>query len=105
MPIVYGEYGLQTQIPPEHAGAYTGAEQPTTKPVDEATQADRYRQAIAIVACRPTAAMLLFFHVSDEPQLERLQTGVYYADDTPKASRDPVADAAREAAKGESDCP
>ena len=38
--------------------------------------------------------MLLFFHVSDEPQLERLQTGVFYADDTPKSSLEPIAHAA-----------
>jgi hypothetical protein len=105
LPIVYGEYGLQTEIPSEHAGAYTGAEQPTTKPIDEGTQADRYRDAIARVACQSTARMLLFFHVSDEPQLERLQTGVYYADDVPKSSRDSVAEAAREAERGKSDCP
>jgi hypothetical protein len=34
--------------------------------------------------------MLLLFHVSDEPQLERLQSGVYYANDVPKPSREAV---------------
>jgi len=48
--------------------------------------------------------MLLFFHVSDEPQLERFQTGVYYADDTPKSSLQPVAQAARAAATGRVKC-
>ena len=48
--------------------------------------------------------MLLFFHVSDEPQLERLQTGVYYADDTPKASLERVARVARAAENGRIDC-
>jgi hypothetical protein len=105
LPIVYGEYGIQTEIPAERLGVYTGEEQPTTKPVDEETQAEWYADAIARVACQPTAAMLLFFHVTDEPQLDRLQTGVYYADDEPKTSLEPVAEAAREAAKGESDCP
>jgi hypothetical protein len=48
--------------------------------------------------------MLLFFHVSDEPQLERLQTGVYYADDTPKASLERVVGVARAAERGRIDC-
>ena len=60
--------------------------------------------AIAIAACQPTVRMLFFFHVSDEPQLERLQTGVYHADDTPKSSLAPVAQAAREATNGRSRC-
>jgi len=48
--------------------------------------------------------MLLFFHVSDEPQLERLQTGVFYADDTPKASLEPIAQAALAAQAQRPDC-
>jgi hypothetical protein len=104
LPIVYGEYGLQTEILDERAQAYTGAEQTTTQPIDEETQAERYAQAIAMAACQDTVHMLLFFHVSDEPQLERLQTGVYYADDQPKESLAPVAEAAREAAVGRAEC-
>jgi hypothetical protein len=104
LPIVYGEYGLQTEIPPPTRSVYTGTEQPTTRPIDEATQAERYAQAIAFAACQPTVKMLLFFHVTDEPQLERLQTGVYYADDTSKSSLRPIARAAREAAGGRTQC-
>ena len=104
LPIVYGEYGLQTAIPPAKQGAYTGIEQPTTKPIDEETQAREYANAIAIAACNPTVRMLLFFHVTDEPQLERLQTGVAYADDTPKSSLGPVAKAARDARAARTHC-
>ena len=49
--------------------------------------------------------MLLFFHVSDEPQLERLQTGVFYADDTPKSSLEPIAHAALAAQAQRPECP
>jgi len=48
--------------------------------------------------------LLLFFHVIDEPQRERLQTGVYYADGTPKSSLGRVAEAARAAAAGQVPC-
>ena len=105
LPIVYGEYGLQTVIPPAKGPVYSGAEQPTTKPIDEAAQARAYADALAIAACDPTVSMLLFFHVSDEQELERLQTGVFYADDTPKSSLRAVARAARQARLGRSSCP
>ena len=104
LPIVYGEYGLQTAVPQEKLGRYAGTEQATTKPIDEETQAARYADAIAIAACHPTVRMLLFFHVSDEPQLERLQTGVFYADDTPKSSLDTIAQAALAAQAQRPDC-
>ena len=41
---------------------------------------------------------------SDEPQLERLQTGVFYADDTPKAGLERVAEAAHAAALDKISC-
>jgi hypothetical protein len=104
LPIVYGEYGLQTTIPPSKAGEYSGVEPAPTKPIDAESQGAAYAAAIRIAACRPTVRMLLFFHVSDEPQLERLQTGVYFADDTPKASLERVAAEAEEAARGRIDC-
>jgi len=104
LPIVYGEYGLQTTIPPSKSGAYSGTEPAPTKPIDEETQGAAYVSAIRMVACQPTARMLLFFHVSDEPELDRLQTGVYYADDTPKASLERVAAAARAAMSGRIKC-
>jgi hypothetical protein len=43
--------------------------------------------------------------VSDEPQLDRLQTGVYYADDTAKQNLSLVASAAEQAESGRVQCP
>jgi hypothetical protein len=103
-PIVYGEYGIQTEIPAQQQALYSGSEPAATRPVDETTQARYYEQAIRLAVCQPKVAMLLFFHAFDEPQLERLQTGVYYADLTPKASRDPVAEVALAAASGSLEC-
>jgi hypothetical protein len=105
LPIVYGEYGLQTAVPHQKLRQYTGTEQATTKPIDEQAQATRYADAIAIAACHRTVRMLLFFHVSDEPQLERLQTGVFYADDTPKSSLHTIARAALAAQAQRPECP
>ncbi len=103
-PIVYGEYGVNTTIPPRELAAYSGAEVATKHPVDASTQARYYAQAIRLAACQPLVEMLLFFHVTDEPQLERFQTGLYYADKTPKPGLAQVAQAADEAAAGTVPC-
>ena len=92
LPIVYGEYGVETTIPLAKTPLYTGHEVMTT--VDEATQADYYTAAIALAACQPTVEMLLLFHLEDDHDLQGLQSGVRYADGTPKASEPAVAKAA-----------
>jgi len=105
VPVLYGEYGVETEIPPEQAAAYTGSEPASTGAVDEQTQARSYRQAIRMAACQDGVEGLFLFHVFDEPQLERLQSGLYYADGTPKSSLGPVSELARAAAAGEIQCP
>jgi hypothetical protein len=96
LPIVYGEYGVQTQVPRREQSAYTGYEQPAVKAVSPATQARDYVEAIRLAACQPTVRMLLFFHVFDEFRLQRLQTGLYWADGRPKPSARAVAHASLE---------
>ncbi|HST17551.1 MAG TPA: hypothetical protein VLK36_07770 [Gaiellaceae bacterium] len=95
LPIVYGEYGVETTIPPAKAGLYTGNE--IVRTVDESTQAGYYAEAIRLAACQPTVRMLLFFHVVDESRLEGLQSGTRYADGSPKSSLGTVRSAARDA--------
>lgn len=84
LPIVYGEYGVETTVPAAKAGSYTGHEVVHT--VDTATQARYYAKAIALAACQPNVRMLFLFHVIDESRLEGLQSGLYWADGTPKPS-------------------
>ena len=88
LPIDYGEYGLETTVPPSEQDAYSGNE--VVRTVDEATQARYYASAISLAACQKNVRMLLLFHVLDEQQLQGLQSGLYYADGKPKASRDQV---------------
>ena len=92
LPIVYGEYGVETAIPPAKERLYHGRE--LVPAVDEAAQSRDYTAAIALAACQPTVSMLLLFHLEDEPRLEGLQSGVRYADGTPKSSEAQVARAA-----------
>jgi hypothetical protein len=86
LPILYGEYGVETQIPTDKSSLYTGAEIAATKPVDPATQASYYQQALALAFCQPTVAGILVFHAIDERDMPAWQSGVYYADGTPKPS-------------------
>jgi hypothetical protein len=102
LPINYDEFGVQTQTGPEKRSIYTNELLPSAADaVDEATQARYYRQALQLVACQRNVVGLLFFHVSDEADLDRWQSGVYYADDTPKSSLPAVQGASEAARQGE----
>ncbi len=86
LPILYDEFGIESQIPPAKAALYTGTEPATTKPVDEATQGAMYTQALQMTFCQPTVLGVLLFHVQDEPALAAWQSGEFYVDGTPKTS-------------------
>jgi hypothetical protein len=87
LPIVYDEYGVDSQIPDTKRRFYGGTEPATTKPVSEGVQAAYYQEALRMAACQPTVRGFLIFHVTDETDYNRWQSGVYYADGTPKSSR------------------
>jgi hypothetical protein len=87
LPIVYDEYGVDSQIPSSKRNFYGGTEPTTTKPVTEGVQAAYYDEALKLAACQPTVRGFLIFHVTDETDHNRWQSGVYYADGTPKSSR------------------
>jgi hypothetical protein len=98
LPILYDEFGVQSQIVPAKAELYTNADSPGAQDaVPETTQAAYYRQALELATCQPTVVGLLFFHVSDESDLRAWQSGLFYVDDTPKSSMAQVSDAARAA--------
>ena len=94
LPILYDEFGIETQIPAAKARFYTGTEPTTTKPVDESVQAQMYLQSLQMTFCQPTVLGILFFHVQDEPALSAWQSGEFYVDGSPKASLFPVRSAA-----------
>jgi len=93
LPIVYDEFGVESGIPEGKTKAYTGTEPATTKPVDETTQGVYYQRALQLAFCQPNVTGIFFFHTQDEPGLPNWQSGVYYADGTPKSSLFAVRDA------------
>ncbi len=92
LPILYDEFGIESAIPAGKESLYTGTEPTTTKPVDEYQQAASYDLGLRLAFCQPTVAGVLLFHSQDESALLSWQSGVYYADGTPKASLPAVRD-------------
>jgi hypothetical protein len=95
LPVVYDEFGVESAIPSEKASLYSGTEPATTHAVSEETQAQYYRDALAIAFCQPTVEGFFFFHTVDERPLDRWQSGIFYADETPKTGFEQVKGAVR----------
>jgi hypothetical protein len=99
LPIVYDEFGVETTVAPK-ASLYTGTEPPTIHPVDPTVQGQYYAQAIQLAFCQPNVQAMFLFHTVDETALSAWQSGVYYADGTPKVSLGPTKEAIGEARRG-----
>jgi hypothetical protein len=100
LPIFYGEFGVESQIPASKAALYTGTEPATTKPVTEATQADYYREALSLAFCQPNVDGMLLFLSNDERARTAWQSGIHYVDGTPKSSQPRVTEALNRTAGG-----
>ena len=88
LPVLYSEVGVETTIPGGKTSLYEGKE--VAEPVDEATQANYYDDAIHVASCQKNVEALLLFHSHDEKNLAGFQSGVYYVDGSPKSSLEPV---------------
>lgn len=97
--LVIDEFGWQVGILPRLAGSYTSKENVPT--ISEARQARYYRDVIRMVACNTAVTDVMVFHLIDEPDLRRFQTGVLRID----RSKRPSHDALRDAIAAASACP
>ena len=102
LPILYDEYGVDSQIPDTKRHFYNGRE--LSRPVSEGVQASFYRQALQMAACQPTVRGFLIFHVTDETDYGRWQSGVYFPDGSAKSSRSIVRRAMNEIRDGTFQC-
>ena len=100
MPILYDEFGIESVIPAGKRALYGGFEPLTTRPISEPAQAAAYRRAIHLAYCQSNVAAMLLFHTQDEPGRPGWQSGLVYADGTPKSSLEPVRTAMEEAGLG-----
>ena len=93
LPVLYDEFGVESKVPAGKASLYTGSEPATTRPVDEITQGAYYAKALQLAFCQPNVTGIFVFHTQDEPGLANWQSGLYYADGSPKSSIYAVHDA------------
>jgi hypothetical protein len=85
LPIYYTEFGVQTRIPAAKRRFYVDLDSPArTDAVPFELQASYYRRALELAYCQPTVRGLFVFHTFDEPGLGGWQSGLYFADRTPK---------------------
>ena len=84
LPILYGEFGVESAIPSAKAALYHGTQ--SAPAVDEATQARYDTEVLKLALCAPNVIGLTMFHVTDESDLAGWQSGLFYADGTPKSS-------------------
>jgi len=106
LPIAYTEFGVQSLIPASELGSYTNVDSPLGKDaVPEQTQAEYYKQTFELAACQPNVIAVYIFHLFDEADLNRWQSGPYYTDTKPKSSLDAISSAAKKARDGKlADC-
>jgi hypothetical protein len=93
LPILYDEFGVEAVIPAAKASLYSGTEPATTRPVTEAIQAAYYLRALELAFCQPNVTGIFLFHSHDETALTAWQSGLYYADGSPKTSLPAVREA------------
>jgi hypothetical protein len=86
LPILYTEFGVQTRVPQSKLASYESATATEPVRVSPERQAAYYRKALALAYCQPTVKGLFIFHTFDEIRLDGWQSGLYYADHTPKPS-------------------
>ena len=101
LPVAYTEHGIQSVIPESAQEPYTNLQSPLARDaVSEETQAEYYREAFELAACQPTVIAVYIFHLFDEADLNRWQSGPYYADAKPKSSLPAIREAAVKAREG-----
>jgi hypothetical protein len=78
------ETGWQVAITPSLQSLYRGKESVT--PIDEITQAQYYGDIVRFVSCDPDVRSLSFFHLIDEEDLDRWQSGLMRRDSSRRPS-------------------
>ena len=84
------EVGWQVAPLPALASLYTGMETPGTRLIERGRQAAYYRDTITLAGATPPCGSLSFFHLVDETDLDRWQSGLERADGSHRPSYDAV---------------
>ncbi len=95
LPLLIDQVGFASEIPSTELSAYSSPTVGTTG-IDEPTQGADYAAALKSVSCRPTVVALVLARLVDGANPGE-QSGLYYADGTPKSSLSAVAAAVQTA--------
>jgi hypothetical protein len=93
LPVSLNEVGIQTA---PNGPAYSGIEVSATAGgvrgafASADYQAQWYYKMLELVSCDPNVRLVNIFHLVDEPILSGWQSGLFYADQTPKQSADMI---------------
>ena len=79
-PIFYSELGYESEIPKSQQYRYQGNSPATVRPVPEPTQGQFYAKVRELVSQQPGTIGFADFHLIDDPEMVRWQSGTYYAD-------------------------
>jgi hypothetical protein len=101
--IWYLETGFQTSVDSAKQGAYRGSENVTV--LSPSAQAQQLSAAIRLAYCQPAVEALFNFELADDPALSGWQSGLLWADWTPKPSYATVQAVALAANAGALRCP
>ena len=101
LPLIIDQVAVDSAIPASQLSLYASPEVGTTG-VDEPAQAAAYVSALKTVSCRPTVVALLLDRLVDTTSAGG-QTGLFYVDETAKASLQAVVQAVAKA-QGPSRC-
>jgi hypothetical protein len=100
--IWYLEDGFQTAVDPSRAGQYHGTETDAHLTSDQGLQ---LATAVRLAYCQPAVGAFFNFQLADERDLGGWQSGVLWADGTPKPSYAAFKQAVWEVDRGAVTCP
>jgi hypothetical protein len=101
--IWYLENGFQTAVPADKAGSYSGSEN-DRHAISEAAHGAQLAEAVRLAYCQPLVKAFFNFELVDDRSLAGWQSGVLWADWTPKPSYAAFRDTIAEVRRGAVDC-
>ena len=108
LPIWYLETGYQTTVPESKRDAYDQDRENWPGPVPDAgsgiDQAKQLTDSLRLMYCQPHVEAMFNFLLKDERPLAGWQSGVFWADGSPKGSFEAYRSAIREVNEGRVDC-
>jgi hypothetical protein len=110
LPIWYLETGYQTSIPPSKASVYDGGFEnwpgavPDVAPGTAVDQAKQLTDSLRLMYCQPYVEAIFNFLLRDEREMAGWQSGVFWADGSPKGSLEAYRSVIQEVNEGRVNC-